>query len=187
MVIDIVAVEKIVRAPWRFSEDLSIGHEVEFPYTAANRNIERSLKDDGQLSPIHVRPLADGHYQVLDGHVVVDAARRLGLKELDCVIHPDLDDIRAMLLYFHLNLNRIEVERDHLRIIKLFGQCCPELSVDERVALLEKHCSCSWGNIGTSRKPLCVREYVEIHEAGKTWREFTSTGRGKKNQPLNWE
>jgi hypothetical protein len=102
----------------------------------------------------------------------------LGLQELDCVIHPDLDDTSAMLLYFHLNLNRVEVERDHIRIFKLFAECSPQLSVDDRVELLQNHCS--W-------EPKRIREYVEIHERGKTWREFTFTGRGKKHQPLEWE
>jgi hypothetical protein len=179
MITGSVALDKIVGAPWRISEDLSIGHEVEWPYTAANRNILRSLTEDGQLSPIHVRPFGDGLYQVVDGHLVVDAARKLGLKELDCVIHPDLDDNSAMLRYFHLNLNRIEVERDHVRIQKLFDECGPSLSVDERVELLEKHCS--W-------KPKRVRDYVEIHERGKTWRNFTYVaGLGKKKESLEWE
>ena len=143
----------IVAAPWRFSEDHSLGHDVERPYTSALRNIITSLEEDGQLSPIHVRPLGE-RYEVVDGHLVVDAARQLGLGALDCVVHHGLDDAAARLLYIHFNLNR--AAQYHVKIHRIFGQI-------KDVPTLVKHVS--W-------EPSRVQAYVDLDEQGENWQRF---------------
>jgi ParB-like chromosome segregation protein Spo0J len=96
-------------APWRFSEDHDLGHHSVRRYTPIQENIVRSLKTVGQLREIHVRPIGASvpqQYEILDGHIVVDAARQLGLKELYAAIHANLNDEAALEWYIHINLNR---------------------------------------------------------------------------------
>jgi hypothetical protein len=145
--------ESIVAAPWRFTEDHSLDHDFERPYTSALRNILTSLEEDGQLSPIHVRPLGE-LYQIVDGHVVVDAARQLGFRTLNCMVHHDLDDDGARLLYIHFNLNR--AAQYHVKIHRIFGQI-------KDVPTLLKHVS--WD-------PQRVQDYVDLDESGENWKRF---------------
>jgi hypothetical protein len=93
------------QSPWRFSEDPARGYATARNPTPILKNIVRSLAHDGQFAPIHVRPL-DGTYQIIDGHIVVDAARKLGWTELDALVHEGLDDENAYLRYVSMNLNR---------------------------------------------------------------------------------
>src|ERR1700722_16500851 len=83
-------------APWRLSNEKSCRE---------TKNVVASLKQRGQLRPILVRPLGNDRYQILEGHVVVDAAREAGLQQLDCVVR-EADEQEALLIYLHLKLNR---------------------------------------------------------------------------------
>jgi len=158
-----VELESIVAAQWRFTEDQSLDHEVERPYTVALRNICLSLEEHDQLSPIHVRPLGE-RYEVVDGHVVVDAARKLGFRNMNCVVHHDLDDDAARLLYIHFNLNR--AGQYHVKIHRIFSQI-------KDVPTLLKHVS--W-------EPEQVQDYVDLDENGENWKYFMQNSVKKFNK-----
>jgi ParB-like chromosome segregation protein Spo0J len=97
-------------APWRITDDRPC------PETS---NVVTSLKKYGQLRPILVRPLGGEDYQIIDGHVVVDAAKKVPAlgEQLFCVIR-DLDEQQAILTYLHLKLNR--TVKNHIKIRHAF-------------------------------------------------------------------
>jgi len=69
----------------------------------------KSLKEDGQLSPIIVRPLPDGRYELIDGFHRVEAAKRLGWRDIEAnVIH--VDDVEAKFLALKANFVRRSLE-----------------------------------------------------------------------------
>jgi len=116
-------------------------------------NVAASLKKYGQLRPILVRPLGDGLYEIIDGHVVVDAAHKAGFKELSCVVH-NLDAKDALLVYIHLKLNR--TVKNHVEIRKVFQQ------VGDAELL---------ANV-TSWPKERIRDYIELADRDLNWREF---------------
>ena len=134
-----IRLDKIVAAPWRFSEELSIGHEAKRSYTPIQRNIVESLAAYGQLAPIHVRAISPDKYEICDGHIVVDAARQLQLEALKAVVHEGLSDERARLLYIHFNLNRCGFYGHyHVKIMRVFGSV-PSVTLRERTETIAKH------------------------------------------------
>jgi ParB family transcriptional regulator, chromosome partitioning protein len=105
-----VKLSNLRAAPWRLTDEKPCQE---------TKNVVASLDQHGQLRPILVRQLSGDHYQIIDGHVVVDAARKLGIPELDCVVH-EVDEQKALLIYLHLKLNRTVVS--HVKIRDAFKQ-----------------------------------------------------------------
>ena len=64
-----------------------------------------SVADCGVLVPIVVR-VVDGMFEVVCGHRRVEACRRLGLTDVQAVIHEDLDDEQAQLVALVENVQR---------------------------------------------------------------------------------
>lgn len=56
--------------------------------------IAESIRRNGVLSPLLIRPLADGRYQILAGHTRKRAAMRLGYDKLPCIVK-EVDDAEA--------------------------------------------------------------------------------------------
>lgn len=56
--------------------------------------IVESIRRNGVLSPLLIRPLADGRYQILAGHTRKRAAMRLGYDKLPCIVK-ELEDAEA--------------------------------------------------------------------------------------------
>ena len=69
----------------------------------------KSLKEDGQLHPITVRPLPDGKYEIIDGLHRVEAAKRLDWKDIEANV-VSLDDLEAKFLALKANLVRRNLE-----------------------------------------------------------------------------
>ncbi len=69
----------------------------------------KSLKEDGQLHPITVRPLPDGRYEIIDGLHRVEAAKRLGWKDIEANV-VSVDDLEAKFLSLKANLVRRNLE-----------------------------------------------------------------------------
>ena len=69
----------------------------------------KSLKEDGQLHPITVRPLPDGRYEIIDGLHRVEAAKRLGWKDIEANV-VSVDDLEAKFLALKANLVRRNLE-----------------------------------------------------------------------------
>jgi len=59
------------------------------------KDIMQSLAKDGQWNPIIVRPAKErGYYELIAGEYRVEAAKRLGWKEIEATVK-DVDDITA--------------------------------------------------------------------------------------------
>ena len=72
----------------------------------------KSIKDVGLINPIIVRPLdgTDGKYEIISGHRRVHAAKKLGLKKVQCTVHY-IDRDAATLLMVESNSHRTEGRR----------------------------------------------------------------------------
>lgn len=68
-------------------------------------SLVESIKEQGILSPLIVRPLENGEYEVISGHRRLHAAAKAGLKEVPALIYP-LDRNEAILAVVDSNLHR---------------------------------------------------------------------------------
>lgn len=64
-----------------------------------------SIKEQGILSPLIVRPLENGEYEIVSGHRRLHAAEKAGLTEVPALIYP-LDRNEAILAVVDSNLHR---------------------------------------------------------------------------------
>lgn len=79
------------------------------PYNEAKlAELVKDIEQNGILSPLLVRQLADG-YQILAGHNRKNAGKLAGLEQLPCIIK-QVDDAQAVLIVVNTNLN----QRDEL-------------------------------------------------------------------------
>lgn len=62
-----------------------------------------SVKDNGIVQPIVVRPFVDGTYEIILGHHRRDAAILAGLSEIPCIIR-EMDDNTAELVFMESNI-----------------------------------------------------------------------------------
>lgn len=67
-----------------------------------------SIRDQGIVLPLAVRPLEDGRYEIVSGHRRTRAAQILGLETVPCIIG-DWDDETASILSVDTNLHRSEI------------------------------------------------------------------------------
>lgn len=63
-----------------------------------------SIKANGILVPLLVRPLTDGYYEVLAGHNRLEGGKIAGLTEVPCIIKEGLSDEEAHLIVTESNL-----------------------------------------------------------------------------------
>jgi ParB family chromosome partitioning protein len=64
-----------------------------------------SIKEQGILSPLIVRPLENGEYEIISGHRRLHAAEKAGLTEVPALIYP-LNRTQAILAVVDSNLHR---------------------------------------------------------------------------------
>jgi len=88
-------------------------------------DLEQSIRRFGVIEPLIVRPLADGHYEILAGHMRWRAAQRAGLQRVAAVIR-EADDRTAAAIALVENLlrrelNPIEEGRALQRLHEEFG------------------------------------------------------------------
>ena len=67
-----------------------------------------SVRNNGIVLPLAVRPAKDGKYEIVSGHRRTRAARILGLDKVPCIIG-DWDDETAKILSVDTNLHRSEI------------------------------------------------------------------------------
>ncbi len=72
------------------------------------RELVESVKTNGVITPLLVRPTADGGYEMISGHRRRAAAISAGLSELPCIIR-QLDDDEATILMVDSNSQREEI------------------------------------------------------------------------------
>ncbi|MFA5577773.1 MAG: ParB/RepB/Spo0J family partition protein [Tissierellaceae bacterium] len=63
-----------------------------------------SIKEHGIITPLTIRPLEDGKYEILSGHNRLNAGILAGLKKIPVVIKEGLTDEEAMLIVTETNL-----------------------------------------------------------------------------------
>ena len=66
-----------------------------------------SIKQNGVLMPILVRPLAEGGFEIISGHNRVEAAKRAGLTDIPAVIR-EMDDDTSIIVMIESNLRQRE-------------------------------------------------------------------------------
>jgi hypothetical protein len=159
-----IELEYITPAPWRFSENKKFNHGTTRFYSPIQHNIEVSLMRDGQFAPIHVWSPEGRVFEMIDGHIVMDAARTVGLKTLVAIDHGTIGTEQAMLRYIMLNLNRCgQYGHYHVKIHRVFGQLWPGTDTATKTARLAEYLS--WP---VDR----VQDYVELSERDTNWEKF---------------
>lgn len=80
-----------------------------------------SISNLGVLTPIIVRSLDDGNYEIISGHRRAEACRRLGIETIPCIVK-ELTRDEATVILVDLNLQRDEVlpsEKAHAYKMKM--------------------------------------------------------------------
>lgn len=80
-----------------------------------------SISNLGVLTPIIVRSLDDGNYEIISGHRRAEACRRLGIEAIHCIVK-ELTRDEATVILVDLNLQRDEVlpsEKAHAYKMKM--------------------------------------------------------------------
>jgi ParB family chromosome partitioning protein len=72
-------------------------------------NLAKSLSETGQISPIVVRPEAEGRYMIVVGERRWRAARDAGISHVECIVRHDLDEQKAREMQFAENYQREDV------------------------------------------------------------------------------
>ena len=92
-----------------------------FREDAAFELLIESIANLGVLTPIIVRSLDDGNYEIISGHRRTEACRRLGIETIPCIVK-ELTRDEATVILVDLNLQRDEVlpsEKAHAYKMKM--------------------------------------------------------------------
>ena len=95
--------------PFIFREDMAFEMLIE------------SISNLGVLTPVIVRNLDDGNYEIISGHRRTEACRRLGIETIPCIVK-ELTRDEAKVILVDLNLQRDEVlpsEKAHAYKMKM--------------------------------------------------------------------
>ncbi|RMG93158.1 MAG: ParB/RepB/Spo0J family partition protein [Zetaproteobacteria bacterium] len=122
-----------------------------------------SVRREGVLMPILVRPMGDGAYELIAGERRWRAAQAAGLLEIPAVIK-EVDDLQALELAIIENeqrddLTAIESARAYKRMMDEFG--CTQQQVAERIGVSRVHVS---NTIRLLQLPETVQEMIEKRE-----------------------
>ena len=82
------------------------GHPFKVMRDAAMEELVQSVRDNGVLSRIIVRPRRAGGYEIIAGHRRSEAARLAGLTEIPAEVRRDLDDDAAVIAMIETNLKQ---------------------------------------------------------------------------------
>ena len=131
-----------------------------------------NVREHGVVTPIIVRPIGDGKYEILSGHNRVNAAKIAGMKTIPGLIKEGLSDDEATLLVINLNFNqrgftdlsyrdRINAISQLYAISKKQGKrsdLTEEIEVDETRSAAEETSS------RYDLSPRMIRRYVKLSE-----------------------
>ena len=107
-----IVVKNLVESPYQGRYiPVNIGDEVKSDKSLAE--LARNIKDQGLMTPIIVRPVAKGRYEIIDGHRRVAACKIIGAEEIDAIVR-DYQDKDAQVFsivgnLLHRNLRTIEM------------------------------------------------------------------------------
>ena len=108
------------------------------PFTLDSEDIQvlaDSIKEYGLLTPVTVRDLGNGKYQLLSGHKRYAACELLGKQSIDCKII-DCDDETAYFVVCNANVQRKAPKPSELN--KMFHYYCDTFGDDKSVTELSK-------------------------------------------------
>jgi ParB family chromosome partitioning protein len=120
--------------------------------------LAESIKENGIMMPVIVRPADSGTYEILSGHNRVNAAKFIGLEVIPCIIRENLTDDEAVLIVTETNL-----------IQRSFS----DLSHSEKAAAIAAHHE-SVKNQG--RRTDLINEIEELLENNGNTAEFADSG-----------
>lgn len=66
-------------------------------------DLANSIKQNGVMHPIHIRPADEGTYEILAGHNRVEASKEAGLEKIPSIIHKDMSDEDAAIFVVESN------------------------------------------------------------------------------------
>ncbi|MCI9084816.1 MAG: ParB/RepB/Spo0J family partition protein [Clostridia bacterium] len=66
-------------------------------------DLAASIKEHGLLSPVLVRKMDDGRYQILSGHNRCECAKSVGFKTVPCIVFKNLSDDDALMIVLDSN------------------------------------------------------------------------------------
>lgn len=69
-------------------------------------DLANSIKQNGVMQPIHIRPRDEGTYEILAGHNRVEASKKVDLKKIPSIIHKDMSDADAAIFVVESNFNQ---------------------------------------------------------------------------------
>ncbi|NDO18881.1 ParB/RepB/Spo0J family partition protein [Lachnospiraceae bacterium MD329] len=69
-------------------------------------DLAASIKEHGVLSPVLVRKMDDGRYQIFSGHNRCECAKSVGFKTVPCIVFKNLSDDDALMLLLDSNKQR---------------------------------------------------------------------------------
>lgn len=69
-------------------------------------DLANSIKQNGVMQPIHIRPRDEGTYEILAGHNRVEASKKADLKKIPSIIHKDMSDEDAAIFVVESNFNQ---------------------------------------------------------------------------------
>lgn len=122
-----------------------------------------SIKENGVIEPLLVRPTKEGKYEIISGHRRKKACELLGIKEIKCIVK-DFTDDEAIINMVDSNLKRekllpsekafaYKMKYDALKHQgKTLGQNVPKLRTSQMIA----------NDIGTSEKT--IRRFIKLTE-----------------------
>lgn len=85
------------------------GHPFSVELDADMQKLIDSIKDNGLLTPVLVRPNKDGGYEMIAGHRRKFALENLGITEVDAIVR-EMDDDTATILMVDTN-----IQREHIK------------------------------------------------------------------------
>lgn len=69
------------------------------------RELEQSIRNNGLLEPILIRPQENGNYEIISGHRRVFALKKIGTDKVECIIK-ELDNDQAVIEMVDSNIKR---------------------------------------------------------------------------------
>ena len=84
------------------------GHPFKVNDDARMDELVESIKANGILSPVIVRPMAEGRYEMISGHRRMHAAKRAGLSKIPAIVK-ELSDDEATIIMVDANVQREEI------------------------------------------------------------------------------
>jgi ParB/RepB/Spo0J family partition protein len=109
-----IPLDKLLVSALNARKDLTAGQE-----DSGIEELASSVRQQGLLSPLIVRPTADGHFEVLVGQRRLLACRKISLDPVPCLVRDDLGDTDAVALSLIENVHRADMHPlDKARALK---------------------------------------------------------------------